>query len=240
MPAEISARALEYPFEAPRGSFVQRGTRALELDSSPGDLLGEDRRTALLAYGANASPRALAAKLGASTEREPLPALRASLLDLDVVYSAHVSPYGAVPATLRRSPGTEAAAFVLLATAEQLELLCATEPNYGLASLECERCRLEDGTELAGARAFLSRHGCLRAGGEAVALAAVEARGRALPELAEPEVQALVRDRLEPGRELREFVAEAAADPALGRRRTEALRADALPSGLPVPPSSPR
>lgn len=231
---------MDYPFEGPRRSFLQRGSRAVALESSPGELLDDGRRTALLAYGANASPRALAAKLGASTERDPLPALRASLLDLDVVYSAHVSPYGAVPATLRRSPGTTAAAFVLLVTEEQLGLLGATEPNYTLASLDGHRCRLEDGTELAGARAFLSRHGCLRAHGTAIALAAVEAHARALPHLAQPEVQALVRDRLAPGRPLGEFVAEAATDPAVGRNRTEALRADALPSGLPAPLSPSR
>jgi hypothetical protein len=121
---------------------------------------------------------------------------------------------------------------VLLVTAEQLALLAATEPNYRRIGLDGARCALDDGAELAGPQAFLSRHGCLRSGGTAVALKAVEARGRALPQLAEPDVQALVRDRLEPGRPLSEFVAEGASDPGVARRRTEALRADALPSGL--------
>ena len=56
-------------------------------------------RRALLAYGANASPEALTRKL-AHLPPEPIAALRVALRGWDVVYSAHVSPYGSVPATV--------------------------------------------------------------------------------------------------------------------------------------------
>jgi hypothetical protein len=112
--AAILRRALDYPYAAPE----------LPADPDP-DLAG---RTPLLSYGANASPEALARKL-ASLPRPELPVLRAELQGFDVVYSAHVSPYGAVPATLLESPGTTAPVFVLHPTPEQLALLTVSEPT---------------------------------------------------------------------------------------------------------------
>ena len=44
-------------------------------------------------------------------------------------------PYGAVPSTLQRSPGTIAPVYVAYPTAEQEEAIVATEPNYELAQL---------------------------------------------------------------------------------------------------------
>jgi hypothetical protein len=190
-PAEREAilkRALTYPYATPEDSYLYRDGQATELPKDF-DLGG---RTPLISYGANAAPEALALKL-ASLPEEPLPVVRSELHGFDVVYSAHVSPYGAVPATLLESPGAVAPVFVLYPTAEQQALLTATELNYDLVDLN-------------GMGAYRSKHGCLRIDGSPIALAAIRSRGRTLPELDEPAVLEHVRAQLEPALELEEFI----------------------------------
>lgn len=186
--AAILRRALEYPYATPERSYLFRDGEARQLPADP-DLTG---RVPLLAYGANASPEALARKLGPLPGTD-LPAMRAELEDFDVVYSAHVSPYGAVPATLIESPGTTAPVFVLHPTVEQHAALTASEPNYHLV-------------EVNGIAAYRSKHGCLELEGSPVALAAIRAGGRRVPELDEPAILDRVRARVEPDADVETFV----------------------------------
>jgi hypothetical protein len=191
-PGEVAAilrRALEYPYATPAGSYLYRDGAAHEPPAAGPDLAD---RTPLLSYGANSAPEALARKLAALPGVE-LPVLRAELAGFDVVYSAHVSPYGAVPATLLESPGTTAPVYVLHPTAEQHALLTATEPNYDLV-------------EVNGVGAYRSKHGCLEIDGSPVALAAVRSQGRTLPELDQPAILERVRSHLGPQLSLEEFV----------------------------------
>jgi hypothetical protein len=222
---EILARAAAYPFAAPLRSFVQVGERTHDLPEAP-DLVG---RRPLLAYGANASPPVLAGKL-AALPHLPLPVLRAELADFDVVYSAHISPYGAVPSTLQRSPGTTAPVYVAYPTEEQEEILTATEPNYELAQLELE-VRTEQREALSVLDAFVSRHGCLSLDGGEVALAAVESAARRFPSLGEVEVLERVRHVLAPEQDLERFV-ESSLDPGLAAARTAVLHGNAIPLEL--------
>ena len=222
---EILARAAAYPYEAPLRSFIQIGPETHELGAAALDLAG---RRPLLCYGANAAPAVLARKLSPTVGHEPLPVLLAELGDYDVVYSAHVSPYGAVPATLQRSSGTAVPAFVAFATTEQEELLTATEPNYELRRLHDPELRVDGLGPLDEVDAYLSRHGCLALDGSAVALAAVEARDRQLPVLEEVEVLERVRRILAPELDLETFVASG-LDPGLAAARTAVLRGGAIP-----------
>lgn len=187
--AAILKRALEYPYAVPERPYLYLDGEARELPADGPDLTA---RTPLLAYGANAAPTALARKLAAMPGVE-LPVLRAELEGFDVVYSAHVSPYGAVPATLYESPGTVVPAFVIHPTAEQRALLTASEPNYDLV-------------EVNGIATYRSKHGYLEVDGSPVALAAIRAGGRTLPELDEPAILEHVRARVAPELELEEFV----------------------------------
>ena len=206
--AAILKRALEYPYAVPARSYLYRDGEAHELPGEPG--LAD--RSPLLAYGANAAPEALARKLAPLPGVE-MPVLRAELEGFDVVYSAHVSPYGAVPATLHESPGTTAPAFVIHPTAEQRQLLTASEPNYDLV-------------EINGIAAYRSKHGCLELEGSPVALAAVRSRGRTLPELDEPAVLERVRALVAPDLELERFVRE-----CVERGGIRPLRIGAAPGG---------
>lgn len=187
--AAILARALDYPYATPDRSYLYLDGTAVELPPEGPDLTD---RSPLLAYGANASPQALGRKLTPLPGVE-MPVLKFELEEFDVVYSAHVSPYGAVPATLVESPGTTAPVFLLQPTAEQLTLLTATELNYDLV-------------EIRGMGAYRSKHGPLSLDGTALALAAVRSAGRAFPELDEPGVLERVRSHLRPELSPREFV----------------------------------
>lgn len=187
--AAILERALAYPYETPGHSYLFRDGGAVELPAGGPDLYG---RNPLLSYGANAAPEALARKL-ASLPGVELPVLRAELESFDIVYSAHVSPDGAVPATLLESPGTTAPVFVLHPTVEQQALLTASEPNYDLVEVE-------------GMAAYRSKHGPLELDGSAVALAAARSAGRTLPALDEPAILEHVRAHLEPQLSLEQFV----------------------------------
>lgn len=187
--AAILRRALTYPYVTPDRSYLYREGKAEELPAAGPDLNG---RTPLLSYGANAAPEALARKL-ASLPGLELPVVRAELEGFDVVYSAHVSPYGAVPATLVESPGTVAPVFVLHPTVEQRALLTASELNYDLIEVE-------------GIEAFRSKHGHLLLEGSGVALASVRSTGRTLPEMDQPAVLERVRAHLEPELTLEEFI----------------------------------
>lgn len=187
--AAILARALAYPYAAPERSYLYLDGEARELPADGPDLAD---RTPLLAYGANAAPATLRRKLAPRPGIE-MPVMQAELQGFDVVYSAHVSPYGAVPATLHECPGTAASVFVIHPTAEQRMLLAATEPNYDLV-------------EVSGIFAFRSKHGPLLVDGSPIALEAIRAAGRTLPELDEPAVLEHVRSRFAPESELGEFV----------------------------------
>jgi hypothetical protein len=202
--SELVRRALAYPYDPPAGSFVQVGDRTLPV---PPDEVDIDGRRALLAYGANASPEALTRKL-ADLPVEPIAVLRVALSGWDVVYSAHTTRYGAVPAAVVPSPGTVASVHLVFPSDEQLAAITATEgANYELTQLADFSAEYEIGGE--GPReidAFISVHGPLLLGGSPIALAAIPARGRAFPELTTPEAIERVRAALHPDLSLEEFV----------------------------------
>jgi len=220
--SEALKQALAYPYAVPPTSYTLVGGRALAPDAVQVDL---STRTPLLAYGSNAAPAVLARKLGAGAD--PLPVLRAVLSDFDVVYSAHISAYGAIPAAIQRSPGTETHVFVTHLTAEQLRRISKTEPNYELRPLPAAACRVAGTDAPLEMSAFVSRHGCLALDAGEVALASVPARRRRFPAMTEAEVLERVRRDLRPDLDLEGFVAAAIADARTARRWSERLRAGA-------------
>ena len=152
------------------------------------------------------------------------------LRDFDVVYSAHVSPYGAIPATLQHSPGTEVSVHVLHLDERQLDAIDAAEPNYQLVRLEGISLELDGGHgRLEAVDAYVSRHGCLAVEGRECALAALRARGRTFAARDHEATLTAVRDRLASGQDLETFILGGLADPALQAQRTAQLRADARP-----------
>lgn len=153
-PDRAGGRPAEYPFGRAAGSFFLGG-------AAP-DALPAGRP--LLAYGANGSPERLAAKLPGT----PVAALAGALRGFAVVHSRHVSPYGAVPATLVPDPGAVAAVHVLLVA--DRGALDATEPNYDLVGLDGLELAVDVLGGLDAADAYLSKHGPLLVDGRPVPL----------------------------------------------------------------------
>jgi hypothetical protein len=173
----------------------------------------------VLAYGANRSAAAIARKLGTDSPEPPVVVAAARLEGFDAVYSAHVSPYGAVPASLQRRAGAAVDVHVLHLDDAQVAAIDAYEPNYQRRWLEGISLRLTDGSALQRVEAYISLHGCL----------AIDGRERAIAALDQETVLGLVRDRLAPGQALDEFILAGIDDPGLQAVRTATLRGDAIP-----------
>lgn len=235
-PTHLMNRALAYPGTVPGGSFAldRRGVVSLGVpDTLDTATIGAAAgRTALLAYGSNAAPEVLRHKLGPDAE---IVGLGAEMPDSDVVYSAHVAAYGAVPGTLWPSPGSELSCHVLLLGRAELSALDATEPNYERRLLSGAPPTLASLPAPWPVWAYHSRHGALRIDVSAMAVAPVRTSRRRLASLGQAEVLARVRDRLDPGRPLADFVTRAVVDAELRAIWTARLRADAL-----WPPGPPR
>jgi gamma-glutamyl AIG2-like cyclotransferase len=178
----------------------------------------------VLAYGANRSLASIARKLGTDAPVPPVLVAAACLHDFDVVYSAHVSPYGAVPATLQPGTGHAVDVHVLHLDDAQVAAIDAYEPNYQRRELHGISLRFEDGTALNAAEAYISLHGCL----------AIEGGVCAIAERDQQTVLALVRDRLARDQDLDDFILAGIRDPALQASRTAELRSDAIPFRYPV------
>jgi hypothetical protein len=216
--SDVVQRAMGYPYATLSRPFIQLGRRTLDPEEVEVDW---SERLAVLAYGSNAAPEALGHKLAISTD--PVLVVPALLRDFDAVYSAHISPYGAVPATLQRSPGAVVWLHVTYMTPGQLNLVSATEPNYEPAVLEGVDCRLVSGETVLQPSFFVSRHGCLLIEDHEVALSAVEAIGRTFAELSEPQALEHVRASTAPTETIEDFVLANVTDPVLAQSRSAQL-----------------
>jgi hypothetical protein len=190
---EFAAAALEhaagYPWVRPPGSYELRDGEARLLSS----LEEADReqvisryrdpaagRAPLLAIGSNAAPEVLERKFAHFEEAEDraVLALTGWLRDFDVGAAATVALYGAMPATIFPSQGTEAAATVLWVTPTQFTQLTWSEVSYWLGRLHTRFAVEEAEVVFDDVLVFVSRFGCFCPEGEPVALAAVPARRR--------------------------------------------------------------
>jgi hypothetical protein len=230
MASDSFRHALSYPFEIPSRSYIVTGGRyEVVPDAAPSpDITG---RRPVLALGSNQSPHQLIRKFK-DRRLGPIPVVRGRLRDFDIVYSAHVAAYGSIPATLRHCPGAAVTLFVNWLDPAQEARMHETETatgNYHYGRLDGITLRMETGGDLTSAFVYVSRRGALARDGVPIALAPVEAENRVWPALVQPQVQALVRDRLAPGQPLESFVRSAIADAAIRKARTGALAANSLP-----------
>jgi hypothetical protein len=195
----LLARAVGYPWQRPRGSYLLENGRVRLLRN----LAGAERdrvldrftseagvRLPVLSIGSNAAPEVLERKFDhfATEEDRAVLALSGHLHDFDVGAAAQPTVYGAMPATLFPSPGTAVATALLWVTPAQFTQLAWTELSYRLGRL---RSRFEVEETAAGfdeVLVFVSRFGAFCVDGEPVALAAIPARGRTAAALAQEEL----------------------------------------------------
>lgn len=222
------AHAKSYPFPAPDHCFEYEAGKWRKLGTGDFERAG---RVPVLAAGSNQSPEQLVRKYAHLADVGAIPAQRGRLAGFDVVYAAHLTAYGSVPATFQHSPGTTVTVFVLWLTEKQLVRMHETEGNYTYDHIENVQVVLDTGGTLTEAFAYSSKVGCLAHEGGCISLAEIGAESRRFPALTQPQVLELVRDRLAPGVPVDEFVLQHLEDRDLHRRRSRALSEGAIPAG---------
>jgi len=184
-------------------------------------------RFPVLAYGSNASFMQLREKFSNFNDDVIIPVIKAHLFDFDVVYSAHFSPYGSIPATLQYSPKTVVEIFVTYLTESQLTHMHETESlgiNYGFGKLSNIKLVLENSITLHEILTYLSLHGCLFINNTYIALSAVNARNRIFPSMDEVEVLTLVKNIINKDKDLDTFILENIKNPEIKEERIKYLK----------------
>lgn len=219
----VLANAAGYPYDITAHSFTfVAGTEA------PFDPRLTEGRKPVIGYGSNQSPLRLRQKYG--TDHAPIPVQRGWLADHDVVFSAHFSSYGSLPAALRHVPGTRVAVAVNWLSDIELAVMHPTEiDNYHFAELVGLDLKLDGGVRLEHAFAYLTFRGHMGEGDQPFALKEISAEGRRLPALNQLEALTLMRDRLAPEDDLADFVRAHIHDADLRAARIAHLERAAVP-----------
>ena len=243
-------RAWGYPWERPRHSYVLLAgvprplgrwspeapgsarlgsgaaapplSDALLLAGVDPDAWAAAPRVGLLAYGSNAAPAQLLRKFP-DAARRAIPVTTTVVADVDVVFSAHLTSYGSLPATIHRTPGARAHLAVTWLTAEERAVMHRSEGgNY----------RLEEVPGLAGVAAYVSDHGVIPLGGAPAGLSAITVADAGRRRLAQREAIAAAARNYFPGEDARSLAARAIADSSWRRAATAHLAANAVPARL--------
>jgi hypothetical protein len=194
-----------------------------------------ERREPVLAYGANAAPERLRLKF-APCAPAVFPVLRTRLHGFDVVYAAHVSSYGAIPATLERSPGTICEIATTYLDTAQVARMHETEfsrHTYRFGQIVDIHVELEYRATLDAVGSYVGGYGHIAPEGEPFALAAISATNRRFRALSQTEMHRTAHALLGAEISLDAFIQQAIADEAIRRERTASLRARARPFSHP-------
>ena len=189
------------------------------------------RRTPVLAYGANAAPERLRRKF-APVGPVVFPVLQARLHGFDVVHAAHISSYGAVPATIAPSPGTVCDIAITCLDEHELARMHETEfrrHTYLFGPLSNIRLEPDLLPAMDAVSTYVGGFGHIAPAGEALALAAIAAEGRRFRTCSQTEALRAIQAMLGVPGPLDAFILEAVDDDSVRRRRTALLRERAQP-----------
>lgn len=234
MTPEELARALDYPYPAPLPPWIFAG-HEVHRPASPGFPalsrdIRRDARVPVVAAGSNRAPVQLCRKFGVE---DAFPVSTIRLRDVDTVYSAHFSSYGAIPATLAPSPGTVLHTAVLWLTAAQLDRMNATEAlgvNYRLGWMARRSVSRRFGLTADRIAAYISLHGAVTCdAGVPVPVAGFRRQGGQGRALDQGGVHALAHPRVAPGEELQAHIANLVGDKSVREQRRDMLKRNALP-----------
>ncbi len=221
-------RALTYPYPAPAHDYVFRAGAAQHVPAlTPGDRAG---RVPVLAIGSNRAPEQLRRKYADMLDAE-IAVERIRLHGFDVVYSAHLSGYGAVAATLLAMPATCVEISITWIPPQSMGRMHATEgigTFYDYVELRDLSAENFAGDRISHSFGYVCRLGALNLDGAPRALSAIPATGRMIPALDQRQVQATVIVKLGLEIPLEHFIRENVADPVLREMRETKLAADAI------------
>jgi hypothetical protein len=227
---DIFERAIGYPYAIPERSYIYHNGICEELQTFPE---GHDfsTLTPVLAVGSNQSPQQLGRKFPGSGWA-PIPVVRVALQDFDTVYSAHITGYGSIAATLCHVPGTTVNLFVNWLDADHLRRMHDTElgnENYEFGTLtDIELCA-EIGPSLNEISLYHGLRGIYARDGRPVPLAEVKASNRQYTALTQRQILEHIRNYLEPDAPLDDFVFKGATDKSIRQLRTERIAKGRLP-----------
>jgi hypothetical protein len=189
-------RASKYPYNAPSSSYVLShgallGLDQATLDADGGGLLAG--RVPVLSVGSNRAPVQLLRKFGSSAV---VPVTPARLHDCDIVHTAYIGYYAAVPCTAFPMIGTVVDLNVAWLDPEQLMQMHRTE-GIGVAYdfVEMQTVEHQMNVPKTSIFGYAARFGVLDCGErQPGALAAIKARGRRLETLDQAQAVTLVRE----------------------------------------------
>ncbi len=234
-PSELDpvTRALTYPYPAPPYDYVFRAGIAQHVTAlTPRD---RDGRVPVLAIGSNRAPEQLRRKYADMPDAE-LAVERIRLDGFDVVYSAHLSGYGAIAATILAIPETSVEISITWIAPGLMNRMHATEgigTFYDYVELTGLSAQTLAGDRVSRAFGYVCRLGALNLGGTPRALSAIAASGRRIPALDQRAVQAAVIAKLGLQSSLESFVRESVAEDRLREERERRLAIDAFPFAWP-------
>lgn len=217
MPHRI-AHAKAYPFAILDHSFLLKAGEVTPLPPGGAHRAG---RTAVIATGSNRSHQQLARKFG--DDGDGVATERAWLAGFDVVYAAHITRYGSIPATLQHVPGMRVHLAVNWLTERQLAAMHATESSYDFVLLERIALETEAGPALTEAHVYVARNGLLTHEGAPIGAREATAEGRPHAAMDQAQAQAHVHARLGAGIAPDDFVLQNIEDERLRRERTGLL-----------------
>lgn len=225
-------RARDYPYWAPSQSYVW------DPDDDPRDLQPFDPeltegRWPVLAVGSNRSPEQLARKYN-GTGCEPLAVQYGRLSDFDVVYAAHISQYGAVPAMLQYAPGVHVKLAVTWLNDDQLQIMHETEGNYHFGEIEQISLTLERGDALDSAYLYVGRKGSLTIDEKATGLEAIIAHNRPYESATTADMLEVLRKKLGAAEDPDTFINRLVTDEAYRHAIIGIIGAKAVPFAYPV------
>ncbi len=211
------------------GCSVRAGTLLQQRGIAIPAPLGQ--RTPVLAYGANAAPERLQRKFG-PVGPAVFPVLQARLRGFDVVHAAHISSYGAVPATIAPSPGTVCDIAITCLDARALARMHETEfrrHTYRFGPLRNIRLEPDLLPPMETVSTYVGGYGHIAPEGAPLALAAIRAEGRRFRTCSQTEALEAIQAMLGVPGPLDDFILGAVDDEAVRLERTARLRAEAQP-----------
>ena len=221
--AALVQRALAYPYDVATESFALVGGERRALAGAP----AVTAPVAIVASGSNAAPARLAEKLRGVGGDGVVHGVVGTLDGFCPVYSAHLTSYGAAPATLVAEAGCRARLVCLQVPRALLPTLHRSEAldtNYGFDALTGARFVGDDGRVIEAPHAYLSLHGPLARHPATRRLDAFTVRGSAHPAASEATVLESIRRALAPALDLDEFIVRCVEQRDFRRRCTERLR----------------
>ena len=168
------SRAMGYPYPAPEFSYTLRGGAVYPFVHAD----TQDRHP-LLCIGSNISPQQLLHKFGGESV---VPVQRAWLNNHDVVFAAHISNYGAIPAMLVPQESTSVFLAIAWLTPIQLQCMDSTEAHaYSRVIMQDIALRTLEGEDYTAIEFYRSNLPPYQPEGSAIAIDDIRANDRVLP-----------------------------------------------------------